>query len=190
MFPLISTVSELRQLKKIVKQCIEEILDEDKSLTIPRMMIGCMIELPSAVITSDILAKEADFFSIGTNDLIQYMLGIDRVNDDVAYLYSPYHPAALRALKMVIIEAEKANIPVSICGGAAGEPQMTPLLVGLGLKELSMAPNAIPYIKAAVKGMTLKEAKALTDEALELDTAEDIKRLTLQFIQDKMDIDI
>ncbi|MBN2803924.1 MAG: phosphoenolpyruvate--protein phosphotransferase [Deltaproteobacteria bacterium] len=190
MFPLISGVEEIRELKEIVTGCTNELIANNNTFKMPELKIGCMVELPSAVFISDILAKEVDFFSIGTNDLIQYMLGIDRVNDDVAYLYSPYHPAALRALKTVITAADNAHIPVSICGGAAGEPQMTPLLVGLGLKELSMAPNAIPYIKASVKSMTLKEAKDLTDKALELTTAEDIKQLTLQFIQEKMDLDI
>jgi len=190
MFPLVSSITEFRQLKAIVKQCVSELQDEYSDMDMPKLSIGCMIELPSAVLTSDLLAKEADFFSIGTNDLIQYMLGIDRVNVDVAYLYTPYHPAALRALQIVIKAAEAEHISVSICGGAAGEPQMTPLLVGLGLKELSMAPNSIPYIKAAIRSISLKAAQKLAGEALELDTAEEVKKLTFEFIKERMDDEI
>ncbi|MBN2340241.1 MAG: phosphoenolpyruvate--protein phosphotransferase [Deltaproteobacteria bacterium] len=190
MFPLISGVKEVRQLKAMVAECIEELKQEFDGFEPPVVKIGAMVELPAAVLLSDIIAREADFLSIGTNDLIQYMMAIDRVNDDVAYLYSPFHPSALRALKIIVDAANSAQIPVSICGGAAGEPLMTPLLVGLGLREMSMAPHSIPFIKAAVRTISVAESEKLVQEALEKSTEDEIEQLSVQFMQGKMDITI
>ena len=117
-----------------------------------------MIETPSAVLVADSLARETDFFSIGTNDLIQYSLAIDRVNERVAHLYEPAHPGVLRMLKMVVDSADKAGVHLSICGEIAGDPRFTALLVGLGVRELSMTTNALPRVKSRILGLDLQEA--------------------------------
>jgi len=190
MFPLVSGVKELRELKAMVVECQTELKAEMSEFESTAVKIGCMVELPSAVLLSDILARETDFLSIGTNDLIQYMMAIDRVNDDVAYLYSPFHPSALRALKIIVDAANAAGIPVSLCGGAAGEPMMTPLLVGLGIREMSMAPHSIPFIKAAVRTISYEESRKLAQQALEKTTEDEIQQLAVSFMQGKMDINI
>jgi phosphotransferase system enzyme I (PtsI) len=178
MFPMISGVRELRQMKELLDESKKEVKSD-----LPDIKVGCMIELPAAVFVSDLLAKEADFFSIGTNDLIQYSIAIDRNNDDVAYLYSPYHPSILRAMKMVVDSAQKENIPVAVCGSAAGEPHMTPLLLGMGIRELSMAPNSIPFIKAAIRTLNTKETEDLFEKAIGYTTAEEIETLAVKFMQ-------
>ncbi|MBN2715326.1 MAG: phosphoenolpyruvate--protein phosphotransferase [Deltaproteobacteria bacterium] len=190
MFPLVSGVKELRELKDMVKECTAELKTEIDGFEPTPVKIGCMVELPSAVLLSDILARESDFLSIGTNDLIQYMMAIDRVNDDVAYLYSPFHPSALRALKIIVDAADAAGIPVSLCGGAAGEPMMTPLLVGLGIREMSMAPHSIPFIKAAVRTISYEESRKLALQALQQTTEDEIQQLAVSFMQGKLDITI
>lgn len=186
MFPLVSGVKELRQLKSMVAECQTELTEEMPDFVSPPVKIGCMVELPSAVLLSDILARESDFLSVGTNDLIQYMMAIDRVNDDVAYLYSPFHPSALRAIKIIVDAADAAGVSVSLCGGAAGEPLMTPLLVGLGLRELSMAPHSIPFIKAAIRTISFEESQKLAQKALEQTTEDEIEQLAVTFMQGKI----
>ena len=125
-----------------------------------------MIEIPSAAATADLLAKECAFFSIGTNDLIQYLLAIDRVNDRIAHLYEPTHPAVIRTLKHIVDEATRAKITVSVCGEMAGDPVFAPLLLGLGVDDLSMTPTLLPAVKYLVRAMTMADAKALAAEAL------------------------
>ena len=126
---------------------------------------------------SDVLAPEVDFFSIGTNDLIQYTLAVDRVNEHVAYLYEPLHPANLRMIRMVAEAGHAAGIPVMMCGEMAGEPRYILILLGLGLDELSMNPLAIPRVKRIVRETTFAEARALVDRAMQLRTAKDVERL-------------
>ena len=133
-----------------------------------------MIEIPSAATTADLLAKNCAFFSIGTNDLIQYLLAIDRVNDRIAHLYEPTHPAVIRTLKYVVDEAHKAGIPVSICGEMAGDPVFAPLLLGLGVDALSMSPAWLPSVKYLVRAMTMADARALAAEALTLSSPREI----------------
>ncbi len=135
-----------------------------------------MIEVPSAVIVSDSLAREVDFFSIGTNDLIQYTLAIDRVNERVSYLYDPLHPAILRLIRMIVESAHNAGIKVAICGEMAGEPAFTLVLLGLGLDELSMNPLAIPRVKKIIRHSTIEESKALLEESMKFHTAAEIER--------------
>ena len=148
-----------------------------------------MIEIPSAAITADILATECDFFSIGTNDLIQYLLAIDRVNDRIAHLYEPTHPAVLRTLKRIVDEAHKQKIKVSICGEMAGDPVYAPLLLGLGVDELSMTPPLIPAVKFLVRAMKMSEAKALTAKALELISPKEIYALCDTFYRERVKMD-
>jgi phosphotransferase system enzyme I (PtsI) len=183
MFPMISGVSELRQVRAVLEEAQREL-----GMALPETLkIGCMIELPSAVFAADLLAREVDFFSIGTNDLIQYSLAIDRGNDDVAYLYSPFHPSVLRAIKLVIEASDKAGIEVSLCGGAAADPAMVPLLVGLGLRSFSMAPASVPFVKAAVRSISGAEATDLAGRALKLATASAIEELMRSYIREKLD---
>jgi len=134
-----------------------------------------MIEVPSAAIISDQLAKEADFFSIGTNDLIQYTLAIDRSNEHVSYLYEPLHPAILRLLDQIINNARAAQIPVSVCGEMAGEPLYTLILLGLGLDKLSMNAISIPHIKQIVRQSTFVEARRMLEQVLQMNTASEVE---------------
>ena len=118
-----------------------------------------MIEMPSAALTADLLAQECDFFSIGTNDLIQYTMAVDRVNEYVSYLYEPLHPSLLRLIGEVAQAANAAGIPVTVCGEMAGEPMIAPVLLGLGIRELSMSAVSVPEVKATIRAMTIGEAR-------------------------------
>jgi len=138
--------------------------------------VGIMIELPSAAMIADRLAEESDFFSIGTNDLIQYTIGIDRQNKDVAYLYKPLHLAVLRLLKLACDAARAASIPVSMCGEMAGEPVNALVLIGLGVSELSMNGPSIPAVKRVIRAASAADGRALVERLLALDTADDIER--------------
>lgn len=174
LIPLISGVEEVRVVRALLTDCRTELLAEGHPLadTVP---LGIMIELPSAAFIADILAHEADFFAIGTNDLIQYMLAIDRGNEHVAHLYRPLHPALLRILEKVVQAARTAGIPVSMCGEMAGEPGYLPILLGLGLTDLSMNTTAVPLLKSVVRSLSLAECKALFEEIRHLPTTAQIE---------------
>ena len=175
LFPMISGIEEIRQVKSI----LEEVKDELNASNTPfdkNIEIGIMIEIPSAVAIADILAREVDFFSIGTNDLIQYSLAIDRVNEQVNYLYNPLHPAVLRLVKNAVDAAHKAGITIAICGEMAGEPMYMPILLGLGLNEFSMDPLSIPRVKKIIRSTTTKESKQLIENILEFSTASEIEK--------------
>ncbi len=184
MFPMISGVDELRKVKALLEEA-KESLGKDA----PRQVrVGCMIELPSAVFAADLLAREVDFFSIGTNDLIQYSLAIDRVNDHVAYLYSPFHPGILRAIYAVMNAGRRVNIPVAMCGNMAAEPRLIPLLIGFGLKTLSMAPTLIPSVKAMIRTISSVEAKKIAQMALEMNTAKDVEYMVKTLVAERLNI--
>lgn len=173
MYPMISGTEELARANAILDDCRREL----KSRGVPfdeAMPVGAMIEIPSAAQTSDLLAKQCAFFSIGTNDLIQYMLAIDRVNDRIAHLYEPTHPAILRTLRYVVDEAHKQKIQVSVCGEMAGDPVFAPLLLGLGVDGLSMSPAWLPQVKYLVRSMSMKAARELAAEALTLSSPKEI----------------
>jgi len=174
MFPMISGVEELRQAKDVFNEAKQELRKKNIKFD-ENIEVGAMIEIPSAALTCDILAKEADFFSIGTNDLIQYALAIDRVNEKIAYLYKPTHPAVLRLIKNIIDSGHKENIWVGMCGEMAGEAGIGLILLGLGLDELSMSPAAVPEMKYIIRNVSFKDAKEVADEALNLPTTEEVE---------------
>ena len=149
LLPMISTASEIRRVREAMEQVARRLRRRGMPLPKPLPPLGAMIEVPGAALAADSLAAEADFFAIGTNDLIQYTLAIDRTDEQVAHLYNPLHPAVLRLIQFAIEAALRRGMPISICGEMAGEPRFTALLLGLGLRNLSMAPRNIPRRQAA-----------------------------------------
>jgi phosphotransferase system enzyme I (PtsI) len=136
--------------------------------------VGAMIEIPSAAVAADSLARRAKFFSLGTNDLIQYSLAVDRLNEKIAHLYEPTHPAVVRLIKMTADAALRGNIWCGVCGEMAGEPALTPLLLGLGVGELSMAPSLVPQIKFLIRRLKMEDAKELAEFALNCESGRGI----------------
>lgn len=181
MFPMISGIGELRAAKAVLEQVRQELRAEGLAFD-EHMKVGIMIEMPSAALTADLLAKESDFFSIGTNDLIQYTMAVDRVNEYVSYLYEPLHPALLRLIGGVAQAAKAAGISVTVCGEMAGDPLITPVLLGLGIDELSMSAVAIPEVKQIVRAMTLAGAQDLVARVLTLPTAEDVREAVAAYV--------
>jgi len=176
MFPMISELDELKQTKRIIEEVKQE-LKIEKVCFDPNIEIGVMIETPSAAITSDIFANEVDFFSIGTNDLIQYTIAIDRINEQLVHLYNPLHPAILRLIKYTIESAHKRGKWIGMCGEMAGDPLFTIILVGMGLDELSMSSASIPKVKEVIRGINIKEAKELVERILNLQSADEIEEV-------------
>jgi len=181
MFPMISGISDLREAKAVLEECKDELWKEGLPFR-SDLPVGIMIEMPSAVMVADHLAKEASFFSIGTNDLIQYTLALDRTNESVEMLHDPLHPAILRMIKRTVDAGHLENRSVSLCGEMAGNPLMTGLLLGLGLDELSMSPASLPKIKQIIQQSSLADADALAKKALQLCEG----RLIEQLIQENM----
>lgn len=173
MFPMISGVSEIRACKRVLRDVQEELSREGIAYA-EDIPIGIMVETPSAILIAPLLAKEVDFFSIGTNDLIQYCLAVDRGNEHVAYLYEPMHPAILRALKAACDAAREAQIDVSICGEMAAEPMYALVLLGLGLNELSMNPSCVPRVKQVIRQLSRTDGEALLERLLHLPTGKEV----------------
>jgi phosphoenolpyruvate-protein phosphotransferase (PTS system enzyme I) len=176
MFPMISGAHELRRALAVLDECKAELRDKQVPFS-ETCEIGAMIEIPSAAICSEVLAREVDFFSIGTNDLIQYAMAVDRVNERIAHLYEPTHPAVLRLLKMVADAAHKHHIWAGVCGEMAGDLVMVPLLLGLGMDELSVSASLVPRVKRAVQTLSYEECQQLVEEALQLETPGEILAL-------------
>lgn len=190
MFPMISGATEIRKAKALVGEAMEELRREDIPFN-EDIEIGVMIEIPSAAITADLLAKESDFFSVGTNDLIQYSLAIDRTNEHVAYLYEPLHPAVLRFLKMTVDAGHRQGIPVAMCGEMAGESIYALVLIGLGFDELSMNPFSIPRMKKIIRQSTLKEAMLLAEKVTaDFSTAEEARGYVVDYMANRFPDDI
>jgi phosphotransferase system enzyme I (PtsI) len=174
MFPLVSTLLELRQAKMILADVIED-LQEQGAVFDPRVPVGMMVEVPSAALMADEFAREVDFFSIGTNDLIQYTLAVDRANPAVANLYSSADPSIFRMIRFVLDAAEKHDVSVSVCGQMSSDPIYAPLLVGMGLRELSVTPHAIPEVKQAIRSLTVPLAREIAAHAQSLEVARDVE---------------
>jgi phosphotransferase system enzyme I (PtsI) len=176
MLPLVSGVAEMRRARRLCADVVESLAREGLPHD-PAVPLGAMIETPSAALTVDHLAASCDFFSIGTNDLIQYTFAADRENEDVDYLYHPLDPAVLRLLRQAIDAAAHAGRPLSVCGDMAGDPGCAHLLVGMGVRDLSMVPRAIPAVRAMIASTSLAAAQELASRALSLPCAEDVERL-------------
>jgi phosphotransferase system enzyme I (PtsI) len=184
MFPMISGLDELRRAVAVLDECKQE-LRNSRAEVVERVEVGAMIEIPSAAICAGALAREVDFFSVGTNDLIQYALAVDRVNEKIAYLYEPTHPAILRLLKMVADAAHSNRIWVGVCGEMAGDVALVPLLLGLGMDELSASATLVPRVKRAVQSLTIPECRELVEDALKLNTASEILGRCLQLADNR-----
>ena len=178
MFPMISSLEELLEARKVVDSVKAELMNEGVSYS-ESVQIGMMIEIPSAAIISDILAKHVDFFSIGTNDLIQYSCAVDRMNEKISHLYNPYHPALIRMVKMVIDAGHSEGIWVGMCGEVAGDPTMIPLLLGLGLDEFSMSPISILSSRKIMSELSMEKCRNIATQVMSLSDSDSIKRFLL-----------
>ena len=184
MFPMVLGLEDLRRAREIVERVRLQLRKEGVAMA-SKVPLGVMIETPASVFSIDQLTQESDFTSIGTNDLIQYTLAIDRVNEHVSYLYRPLHPAILRMVRSVADAAKVRKIPVAMCGEMAGEPMLAAVLVGLGLDELSMNATAIPVVKQVLRASSLQESRRFAEEVLSLSTADEIERRVLELMQQR-----
>jgi phosphotransferase system enzyme I (PtsI) len=182
MLPMISGLQEILDTKKILKEVMHDL--DNENINYDRdIKTGIMIEIPSAVIVADILAKHVDFFSIGTNDLIQYALAIDRVNEHLAYMYEPYHPAILRMIQQVVKAAKDTGIKVALCGEMAGDPFCATILLGLGIDELSMNAASIPLVKKIIRSISMKDALSDLKDISQFDTAKEVREFIIEKIE-------
>jgi phosphotransferase system enzyme I (PtsI) len=182
MLPMISCVEEITETRTLVRELQAELAAKQLDF-VPRLSLGAMIETPAAALQTDLLAPLVDFFSIGTNDLVQYTMAIDRGNERVAYLYQPAHPVILKLIRLCVESAKKNNIWVSVCGQMAADPRYTPLLVGLGVHELSMEPSSIGAVRRVIRGLSMHEAENLASKALSCDTSEEVIKLSLKLLR-------
>jgi phosphotransferase system enzyme I (PtsI) len=189
LFPLISGVAELRAAKRLCAEVSEQ-LDREGIPHARKLPLGVMIETPSAALIADLLAAECDFLSIGTNDLIQYSLAADREDEHVGYLYHPLHPAILRSLRHIVVAAEKSHCPVAMCGDMAGDAMLTWVLIGLGLRTLSMAPRQIPLVKSIVRATRLPDAERLLAQALAMSTEIEIEELVYSGMRQRFPLEL
>jgi len=189
LFPMISGIEEIRRAKAILEEVKKEFI-RGKAPFDRGIKVGAMIEIPSASVTADLLAREVDFFSIGTNDLIQYALAVDRINEHVSYLYEPLHPAILRIVRSVVQSARNAGIPLAICGEMASEPAYVLVLLGLGLEEFSMNPISIPKVKKVLRMAKAMETRSMTERLFQFSTASEIKRYVRRWMAERFSEDI
>ncbi len=181
MFPMISSIDELREAKGVLEECKKE-LDNENIEYDKNIQVGIMIEIPSAALIADKLAKECDFFSIGTNDLIQYTVAVERGNEKISKLYTKYHPAVIQLIKKAIDGAHSANIICGMCGEAAGDPTFIPLLVGLGLDEFSMNSNSILRARKTINNLNAEECKKLSEEIINMSSAKEVEKRLKEFM--------
>ncbi len=184
LFPMVSSIEEVQEIKAHIQTARND-LKKRKIKVAENIEIGAMIEIPSAAMIADVLARELDFLSIGTNDLVQYMLAVDRGNERIAYLYKELHPAVLRMIRLVIRSAHKCGAWVGLCGEMGGNPLATPVLLGLGLDEISVSPVVLPEIKRIIRALSHEEAVRIADRALSMASANEIEEFMRRFIQKK-----
>ncbi|MFH0974622.1 MAG: phosphoenolpyruvate--protein phosphotransferase [Spirochaetota bacterium] len=184
MFPLVSTVEEIISARTIVKETMNQ-LKKDGLPFNENIPIGIMIEVPSAAIDSDHLAKYSDFFSVGTNDLVQYTLAVDRINESIAYLYNPLNHAVLKLLKLIVENAQKSSTHLSICGEIAGEPLYTMLIIGLGYRNFSMSSNSMHLIKRIIRSVTIKECEELASSLMKIESSKAITKKLVAYMTEK-----
>jgi phosphotransferase system enzyme I (PtsI) len=171
---MVSGAGEVKKANRLLEECRQE-LDRQGVAYAKKMRVGAMIEVPSAALNADQIARHVDFFSIGTNDLIQYTLAVDRVNENVAHLYQPTHSAILKLIRMVVHAAHENQIPVAVCGQMAASPDLVPLLIGLGVDELSISPPAVPLVKDVIRNLHFSECIALAEASLHIENASEIR---------------
>jgi phosphotransferase system enzyme I (PtsI) len=179
MFPLISGIEEFRVARLLVRRLCAELGQEGRSAP-DGIPLGAMVEVPSSAVMAEDLARETDFLSIGTNDLIQYSLAVDRSNEQVAHLYRPTSPAVLRMIAGVRAAGDAAGVPVTICGEMAADPLMVPLLVGLGLRSFSMNPQAVPVVRALIRQLSYRESVQMARQALGMVTSREVEEFLLE----------
>ncbi len=187
MFPFVSGIEELREAKLVLKEAAEELAQRGEA--VPHVPVGVMLEIPSAAITTDLFAREVDFLSVGTNDLIQYALAVDRTDARVSSLYEPLHPAVLRTLRLIVHAAARHATPVAVCGEMASDPVLLPLLIGLGLHQFSMSPSAIPVAKQVIGGLRADELVRIARQVLRMSTVVEIQRFLLASLGDAASLD-
>jgi phosphotransferase system enzyme I (PtsI) len=173
MFPMISGPEELENVHMVLEQVKEEFRSSNQPFD-EEIEVGIMVEVPSAALCADILAPKTDFFSIGTNDLIQYTIAVDRGNEKIAYLYQPFHPGVLRLINMIVEKGHHAGIPVAMCGEMAGDPLSTVLLLGMGIDEFSMSPQSLLEVKHIIRSVSLAEARELVEKVMAMDSCVNI----------------
>ncbi|MBT5689799.1 MAG: phosphoenolpyruvate--protein phosphotransferase [Opitutae bacterium] len=186
LYPMLSGVSELLEANRLLEESKDELRHRGENFN-EKVEVGAMIEIPSAAQVAPELARHSDFFSIGTNDLTQYLLAVDRVNDEVAHLYQPAHPAVVRTIKQIIDAAKVANIPIGVCGEIAGETPYAALLLGLGLRELSITPPNLPEVRYILRRLALKDMEDLASNALQCGDPQEVQQLLDIFTRDKLD---
>ena len=174
LYPMISTLDELRSANQLLDECRQELRQERVSFD-EEMLVGAMIETPASAMIADVLANEADFLSVGTNDLIQYGSAVDRTNERIASLYQPTHPGIVRLIRQVVVAAAASDVPVSVCGEMAADPALVPLLVGLGVRQLSVSAPLTPAVKNVIRKLEMPVAKTLAEEALASKTSEEVR---------------
>lgn len=182
MFPMIATYEEIKRVKSIFNEVKQELkskkIDFDEGI-----QLGIMVETPSAALLAPFLAQEVDFFSIGSNDLTQYTLAVDRGNEKISQLFDHYHPAVLRLVREITSAGHNANIWVGLCGELAGDPLAIPLLIGLGIDELSMSPSSIPRAKLVLRTLTIPQCEEIAQEALKFRTALEVKKFLNRIVR-------
>jgi phosphotransferase system enzyme I (PtsI) len=184
MIPMISTVEEIIRSRNITAECMEELRREGIGFN-ENIPVGIMIEVPSAVLNADRFAKYADFFSVGTNDLVQYTLAVDRISEKIAYLYNPLDLSILRFLKQIVDTATRLHLPLSICGEIAGEPKYTMLLLGLGFREFSMSTAYMYQVKRVVRSVNIPECEELVKSLMEMEKAAEIEAKLYEIMRTK-----
>jgi phosphotransferase system enzyme I (PtsI) len=185
MLPMVSSIAEVRKAKRIIQECKEELRNEKQKFD-SHLKIGIMVEIPSAAVLAKEFAEEVDFLSIGTNDLIQFLLAVDRGNDFVSQQYQEFHPAVIRTISHIIKNGQKGQAFISMCGEMAGDVLAIPLLVGMGLDSISVASSSIPYIKRIIRNLSYENARQLADDCLSYSTLKEITQRIEKFFNDNL----